>query len=358
MNQTNQKNQNKKTKSSKSLKAIEVELESCFNVDRKNWVRIFQLMSEVQDEELYKQEKISSFTKWVNMLADNIGCHVSLLWNRLKAGRTYDEYYHRQLELGMNPTPIENISVSPDSLSLASSVAGKNAKEMDNLIDKVVSGDLTRDDLRQAARAKRSFTKEDTKPMTRHNRDSISRMSENSNAEDASDASKSSTTALVASDIVLALRNMKWLKELKISDYNDDMDYKDYIYKTFTEFRADVGISKATRQIDLLAVENYNTAHRCDDVVMHGIEIKVDINDLKRDHKMAEYTNFCDYFYIAIPNDKKMIKEAKSLKLEAWGLIVVDDKMGDKVAKVLEPAQRLKPLFREKSLSNIILRDN
>lgn len=346
-------NQNKtKNKTVKSLKTIEKELESCFNVDRKNWVKIFQLMSEVQDEKLYEQEKISSFTGWVNKLATDIGCHVSLLWNRLKAGRTYDEYYNRQLELGMQPKPIEEISVSPDSLNLASTVAGRNAKEMDNLIDKVISGDLTRDDLRQAARAKRSFTKEDIEPTTRHNRASISR------TEDAPDASISPTTALVASDIVLALRGMKWLKELKISDYNDSMQYKDYIYKTFTEFRADVGISKATRQIDLLAVENYNTPHRCDDVVMHGIEIKVDINDLKRDHKMAEYTNFCDYFYIAIPNDKKMIKEAKSLKLEAWGLIVVDDKKGDKVAKVLEPAQRLKPLFREKSLSNIILRDN
>lgn len=330
----------------KKLKTIEHELESCFNADRKNWIRIYKLMTEVQDEQLFKQDEINSFTGWVNGLAKKIGCHVSLLWARLKAGRTYEEYYNRQVELGKNPKPIEQINVSPESISLASTVAGKNANEMDHLINKVIAGDLTRDDLRQAARAKKSFNKNTDVSFTRHNK------------LDASTRKTDLEETLEAPDIVLALSHKDWLKGLNLNEYNEFTKYKDYIYKTFTEFRADVGISKSVRQIDLLVVENYTIETTHDNVALHGIEIKVDINDLKRDHKMAEYTDFVDFFYIAIPNDAKMIEAAKSLKLSEWGLLVIDINKStkDKVVTVLEPAKKLNPLFRDKSLSNVILR--
>ena len=51
-------------------------------------------------------------------------------------------------------------------------------------------------------------------------------------------------------------------------------------------------------KIDVLIAETITETER-DHVTLRGIEIKVNLNDLKSDHKMAEYTDFVDYFYIA-----------------------------------------------------------
>ena len=119
------------------LKRIEEELAGYVRTDKKNWVRIYQLMKQVDTEKLYKErDDTPSFTAWVNALADNLHVHVSLLWARLKAGRTYTEYEARAAEQGRTVVPLAGIAVSPDSLNLCEKVAGKNAVEMDRLIAK------------------------------------------------------------------------------------------------------------------------------------------------------------------------------------------------------------------------------
>ena len=139
------------------LKKIEEELAGYIRTDRKNWTRIYQLMHEVETKELYKGRRDTpSFTSWVNALADELQVHVSLLWARLKAGRIYAEYEERAVKQGRSVPDFAELAVSPDSINLCEKVAGKNAAEMDKLIDRVVEGSLTRDDLRAAARAKRA----------------------------------------------------------------------------------------------------------------------------------------------------------------------------------------------------------
>lgn len=76
-------------------------------------------------------------------------------------------------------------------------------------------------------------------------------------------------------------------------------------------------------------------------IYLHGIEIKVDRGDWKREKsnplKGEEIAQFCDYWWVAAGNDRIV---ALSELPENWGLLVADDK--GKLKRV-KPAQRLEP---------------
>ena len=315
------------------LKKIEEELAGYIRTDRKNWTRIYQLMHEVETKKLYKGRRDTpSFTSWVNALADELQVHVSLLWARLKAGRIYTEYEERAVKQDRSVPDFAELAVSPDSINLCEKVAGNNATEMDKLIDRVVEGSLTRDDLRAAARAKRASGGK--MPTTRHDR---------VNAEDRIEK----TSEVTAADIVVALRKSSWLT-VACTD-----KYLDHIYKVFTEFRIPSGTSRNVRRIDVMIAETM-TVSEPDDLALRGVEIKIDINDLRGDHKMQEYTNFCDYFYIAIPAGiPELLEEAEAIRRPSWGILTVEK--DGKVTVVHEP-ERLNPAFRVKTLHNFIIK--
>ena len=315
------------------LRLIEEELAGCVKADRKNWVKIYQLMHEVEAGKLYKErDDTPSFTSWVNALADDLGVHVSLLWARLKAGRTYAEYEGRAAKQGKSVTPLAALSVSPDSINLCERVAGKNAVEMDDLIDKVIDGSLTRDDLRAAAKAKRAAG--GTMPTTRHDRiDAADRTEEGSR--------------VTAADIVVALRKSSWLTIARTDKYFD------HVYHFFAEFRIPSGTSRHARRIDVMIAETI-TAAELDEIVLRGIEIKVDINDILGDHKMQEYTDFCDYFYIAIPaGSPELLEAAESVRRPSWGILTVTK---DGKVTVEHAPEKLNPAFRDVTLTNCLIK--
>lgn len=65
------------------LSTIEKEIQTVIEADKASWIRIYQLMSEVESEKLY-ENTYSSYTQWVNKIAENMHIHVSLLWRRKK----------------------------------------------------------------------------------------------------------------------------------------------------------------------------------------------------------------------------------------------------------------------------------
>ena len=186
----------------RNLKEIEQELSGCIKVDKRNWTRMYQLMNEVESEQMYKERQDTpTFTSWVNALAEEMGVHVSLLWSRKKAGKSYDEYRQRAERKGRKVADLEDLSVSPDSINLCEKVAGKNATEMDRLIEQVVAGKLTREDLRAAAKARKEISGLKG-PRSRHDRVTA--------------ADRTETEASVtASDIVMALKKSTWLMVAK-----------------------------------------------------------------------------------------------------------------------------------------------
>lgn len=332
-----------------ALNEIEGQLSQYLAADKKNWIHTYLLMSEVQDKELYAAQ-YHSYTKWVNHLADSLSIHVSTLWARLKAGKNYAEYATRATEQGRTVPKITEIDVSPDSLNLCAKVAGKNAGEMDKLVDQVLAGDLTRENLRQAAKARKAAGEF----VARSRFDCVQ-------AKDRTEMEEKITAA----DIILALQSSSWLFsqstdnpiwEKVITDPRKSVK-KTYIkekYRVFEEFPVNSGTSRHSRRLDALIVENISVPLHADNPVnLIGVEIKVDINDLKNDCKMQEYTDFVDQFYLAISDEKDIVNAALSTKLDSWGLLTVSK---DGQIKVLQTADKLPAIMRDKTLNSLVLK--
>ena len=321
------------------LRIIEQEISGCVKVDKSNWVRLYKLMSEVERDQLYKErDDTPSFTSWINALSQELGVHVSLLWSRKKAGKTYAEYAERAEKNGKKVKAIEALSVSPDSINLAEKIAGRNAVEMDRLIEKVVAGELSREDLRMAVKAKRATSggeKNGGLPTSRHDRITA-------------EERKGTDSKVTAADIAMGLRKDTWLTVAR-----EDRNFL-HVYHAFPEFRVDTGTSHFSRRIDVLIAETVTALER-DKVVLRAIEIKIDRNDLLGDHKMAEYTEFCDYFYLGLPADnEKLVEDAKKVVRPEWGILTVDK--NGKIVIVKEPVLIENAAFRDKTLSTCIVK--
>ena len=326
-----------------ALNKIEGQLSQYLAADKKNWIQTYLLMSEVQDKELYIVN-YRSYTKWVNHLADSLSIHVSTLWSRMKAGKNYAEYASRAREQGRIVPQIEEIDVSPDSLNLCAKVAGKNAAEMDKLVDQVVAGDLTRENLRQAAKARKAAGE-----FVAKSRFDCVQPSDRTEMEE----------KITAADIILALQSSSWL----FSQSTDNpiwekviTDPRESVKKTYIKekFAIDPGTSRHSRRLDALIAENISVPPHTDNQVnLIGVEIKVDVNDLKNDCKMQEYTDFVDQFYLAVPDEEDIVNAALSIKLDTWGLIIVSK---DGQIKVLQIADKLPAIMRDKTLNSLVLK--
>ena len=319
------------------LPDIEKQLAECVNADQRNWARIYELMNSVEQGELYRPA-YRSFTAWVNHTAEVAKCHVSTLWARLKAGRVYAEYAERAAKAGKQVQAIDAVAVSPDTLALCEKVAGKNADMMDTLIEKAVAGQMTREDWREAARAKRAAG----------GRMATSKYDRLTAADRDEHGDRSDTTA---TDLIIGLKSTAWLHPQE-DGFKKGFPRK---YHVFTEFRADTGETRNTRRMDALICETLTTGAK-DTVVLRGIEIKVSVSDLVNDHKMQEYTDYCDYFYIAIPDRQEMIDAAESVRLPSWGILVLQSTTAGKRIKVLQDAAPLNPAFRDKTLSAALIK--
>ncbi|WP_455539624.1 hypothetical protein, partial [Terrisporobacter sp.] len=270
------------------IKSIEDELSKLISSDKKSWIRIYELMEDVDQEALYKPN-YRSYTAWVNSLAERFKVHVSLLWSRKKAGKVYSEYATRMAKRGVEVAAIESISVSPDNFVLVEKIAGKNMNVADELIQKVVDGNLKRSDLKHAWATVKREREDRGEQSTLHNGYERKKVMESSESIEIDEDINIPTAA----DIVLALSKSSgdWLKECFDDEVFVNLDVgvikKDCRYKLLTEFAVRTGTSRSARRIDALIVETYSTEDSYS-VGLHGIEIKISKSDLKRDHKMQE----------------------------------------------------------------------
>lgn len=307
--------------------------------DRHNWARIYRLMQRVEDEHLYTSGGYRSFTAWVNALASRSNVHVSLLWRRKKAGKFYEEFRQRAIAKGYEVPELESAGVSSDDLSLAEKIAGGSEAVQDELVKKVLAKDMTRKDLKEAwALAKAEREKRGLKPAktSRHDTDA------NSGQESFSAATAIATSAaLTAYDIIRALSNdSHW------AAVGPGPTLK---HRVFPEFTVQTGSARHGRRIDAL-VAGVSSAEN--GICLTGVEIKVAKSDLLGDNKMAEYTDFVDYFYIAVPDTDEMVAAANSVRLSTWGIVAVESGHAGHV-RVVETASKLDAVMREEALTKL-----
>lgn len=321
------------------LSTIEKEIQTVIEADKASWIRIYQLMSEVESEKLY-ESAYNSYTQWVNKIAENMHIHVSLLWRHKKAGAFYSEYQQRMEAKGKKVSFDDIEGVSPDNLVLAERIAGNNTAVADQLIEKIQQGELKRKDLSNAlAAAKRCRAEKGIPdPINGYHK---KKLQEQKNTDEVDKPDQKKLTSL---DIMVALEiNRAWIGE--------PVEKQGRVpkYKIFKEFGVDSPGSRNARRIDALVAETFTTEHPRE-INLHAIEIKVSRSDLEHDNKMSEYTQYADYFWIAIP--PYLVEDALSLAMPCWGILSVDNER-------LEVVRSASPntdygIFRDVSLAEIV----
>lgn len=149
----------------------------------------------------------------------------------------------------------------------------------------------------------------------------------------------------MASNMINALKESSWLKSAE-----HDEDY-DCIYSVFPACRLDNGRGLQTRRLDLLVAENLTETNR-NSVALRGIAVKNNRHELVSDENLAEFMEFVDYFYIAVPDSMEMSEAAQFARQSGWGMISMDS--FGRIRVVVEPL-RHRPAFRDITLSNIII---
>lgn len=313
----------------RDFKAYEEELENLIKTDKNNWTRFYILMEKVEKEELYKQDNFKSFTSWLKNFSLKNKIHESVLWNRKKAGRVYQQYQQLQSQKGIETEPIENIDVSMDSLVLLDKIQKKAPALGAELIEKTMNKQVTRQDLRTAYKQIR-----DAEPPKKPGRKK--KLSEEEEMAKQAEFNKNNATA---TKITQLFTSSMWLlgyettrKAFKVAEQQDK-------YISLPEFRVYTGTSIKSRRIDVLALENVTVKTKLHQLHAHGVEIKVDKHDLLNDHKYTEYAEFVHYLWLAVP--RELVPLAEENAPPSVGIIAVEK--DDTLVKVRE-AEKGEPL--------------
>lgn len=356
-----------------NLNIIEKELDQLISDDKKSWIKIYKLLETVETQRLYTTN-YRSFTAWINSLSTKLKIHVSVLWSRKKAGKIYSEYLSRAHAAGRSVTTLDDTaapSIPPESINYIDKIAGSNTAVADDLMDKLLNGNLSRNQLKSAwetVKAGRAAT--GIKPRV--------------NAHDAykdavSDAtSTNNEKQITAADIVLALTtSSEWLSHIGIgtdastaspiipnlTNHRSDRPDRHVTpkYRVMPEFAVRTGTSHFARRIDALVLENHTIEQLRDknyELHLHAVEIKVDRHDLLGDHKMQEYCDFADFFWIAVP--AVLEEDAQNILAPGWGLLVItddaDSKRFSRSVRVAEKAKMSSGVMRDQTLSTALIK--
>lgn len=327
-------------------KQLEENLSELIIKDKHNWVKVYLLLKEVEEKALW-QGDYHSFTAWLKSFCLENKIHESVLWNRRRAGKVYEEYIINNTNSDTKPKPLEEISVPMESLVLIDQIIKNSSSTSEisylvetknNLIEKALNGELNREDLRQAYKT--------CKILKEKNKNNV--INNESNKENRKKV-KSKITAL---DIVTVLNNPLWIQELEVRDKQVKF-YKPFIekekYKAYTEFPVYTGSSHLSRRIDILIVENL-TPQYVWDLTFHGIEIKVNKNDLLNDCKYTEYADFVDFMWLAIPYE--LLDIALETKFTECGIIVIQNNK----AEIIEKSTSLNPSRKKETMNTLLLK--
>lgn len=325
-----------------NLKEIEKELTSLIDLDKRNWTHFYLLLKEVEEKALWK-EQYHSFTQWVKDFSVRNKTHESIIWNRKKAGQVYESYASVKAAQGEKVTPIDQITVSADSLVLLDKINKYNPDKCAELTEKVMNKGITKKDLREVYKSVRP------KEISTNPHLKTIEIKEDINTCQKIKKKEQEITAL---DIVSTLCNSEWLgKTVERQYFKSSFEQKKY--RTFTEFPVYTGTSRHSRRIDLVAVENIKTKHLWE-INIHGIEIKVSRSDLLHDTKYSGYAEFVDYLWLAVP--KELVNDARDNKFQGCGIIEISKRKNGLRAKIVEKAEKLDSLSKMNTLMSLVLK--
>ena len=325
-------------------KEIEQEFSRLLVAEKSRWVEMYRLLEIVEKDQLWKAAGQRSFTAWVKDIALKNKVHESVIWQRKKAGAVFSGYATRAVANGKTAPDLTKTAIPSESLELISKIAKNNTDVIDDLINKAAEGTMSRDDLRQAWQSSRADQ------VVRQN---TINNDENSNNSKSARAIEEQSTA---TDIVTALISSKgrWIEQPNVEHQPRRIGDTAPKYRVLTEFAVRTGSSRHARRIDALIIENMSTGGDNYNLHLHGIEIKISESDLKNDHKSAEYADFVDYSWFAVP--PHLVGVAREVKPSIFGILSIFKSANTYVCEVIEPATHSPGIARSNTLQTALIK--
>ncbi len=308
--------QEKASENAEQMKKIDDAIINIMKSGTHRWVELYRLIERVEEEQLFEPQW-HSLTAWARNLAERGHFQLRELWRYRKAGHFYADYADRLKARGKRAKKLEEIdpktgSISPRNFERIEKISGGDTHTADRLITSMISGKIGAKELETMWKAKKADG-----AMVRRTRHDTFDTAKKQKDKDVIDAA----------DIILALQTadpLSWLPEQhKNTTFMHDPDKM----QLFAEAAVYSGTTDHAARIDALIAETYGADRLCD-VILHAIEIKVSVSDLMRDDKMEEYTDFCDYFYICIPDSPDIVAAAEQKADEmqgtqTWGILAI-----------------------------------
>ncbi len=130
---------NSKKKKVDGLEAVQEELHELLKSGGRTWVRVYELVSRVHQEQLYRPA-FRSFSAWVKDEAEREGVSEGTLWHRKSAGDFYNEWAAGRDDV---PALADGERLSEDNLNLVRKIAkvdpGRGDELMAEMVDKGLS---------------------------------------------------------------------------------------------------------------------------------------------------------------------------------------------------------------------------
>ncbi len=317
------------------LEKVESELIESLTRDRGGWVRQYRLMAKLQNDKSYfENTEYKSFTAWINAFSMKIGIQKSLLWRRLKCGR----YYERFLKRNEQAPSLEEAHVSAEKLETILSLTGDKQEQLgDEVVFDAINGKLDANRLKTlaaTAKARRDAVAAENKVRrlgSGASRDNVQSVEVNDNDRKEMRANRM-VAALIGSHFCLGLPHPP------ISGNSERFKVR-MIHVPLTEFAIQSGVDRHAQRIDLVIIENYTATMR-EDVTIHGIEVKVNVYDLRNDTKKEDYLPYIDRGWLAVPSgDEKIEQELTehAANYAFWGILEVNEADGTVAIKKQAP---------------------
>ncbi|WP_238702945.1 hypothetical protein, partial [Enterococcus faecalis] len=261
-----------------NLRKIEHEIEEILSKDTHSWVRLYELIREVEYNKLWRNE-YSSFTQWIKHLAYVAGVTESLIWKRKKAGEIYFDYQQRSAGRGVSVPNIEDVEVSPDNFELVEKISQGNNQIKDELMQKVLAKDIKRSDLVNTWSTIKTIQAKEGGKIVKKNR--------------YSKIDSSDKQIFTISDFSFALSESSWLQSTNNSHHKGKS-----VYKLVPNFSFYSSLLMRYITLDFLLLENVSNKYT-QELNTHSIEIVLSDSNLNN-IILNPKTN---YSWIVVPED-------------------------------------------------------
>lgn len=287
-----------------NLRKIEHEIEEILSKDTHSWVRLYELIREVEYSKLWRNE-YSSFTQWIKHLAYVTGVTESLIWKRKKAGEIYFDYQQRARSRGVSVPNIEDVEVSPDNFELVEKISQGNNQIKDELMQQVLAKDIKRSDLVNTWSTIKTIQAKEGGGIVKKNR--------------YSKIDSSDEQIFTISDFSFALSESSWLQIAKNSYHKGKS-----VYKLIPKFSFYSSLLMRSVTLDFLLLENVSSKYT-QELNTHSIEIVFSDNKLNN----IILNTKTNYSWVVVPEDislialKQLPKEIGLLKISSKRIIQV-----------------------------------